>query len=73
MMSARAAASSRMNCIRLPGIRVWGLASQASSVVSVQTTVLVLMACEYRSKSATLPALRPITPLRLGPVMWWPS
>src|SRR3954454_11325853 len=69
MTSLRACASGRPgNGIRLPGTKPAGSMSQASSEASSQTTPEALSADEYRVKPAAVPAFRPTTPARLGPV-----
>jgi hypothetical protein len=57
----------------LPGMKTAGLVSHASIVCAVQVIPEPFNAAEYRRKLDTLPALRPITPAKLGPAMLRPG
>jgi len=69
--SARSFASGTMIAMLVPGTSLPGLAMNASSFASSQTMPDDLSAGEYITPG-TVPALRPTTPAKLGPIITGP-
>ena len=60
---------SPANAILLPGMNSLGLATYSAIVAASQVTPEFFIASEYL-KPSTVPALRPITPCKVGPTLF---